>query len=114
MSDTSRVDPELAAFFKDVGQELVNFPPVKMELPYEPHRRTLNTVASKAVAGGPVMAETTDRWVAARGRHILCRRYRPRLDEVLPVLVHFTAGDGFNPPSTHTTDWPANTRLLAT
>ena len=41
MSDTSRVDPELAAFFKDVGQELASFPPVKMELPYEPHRRTL-------------------------------------------------------------------------
>ena len=52
MSDTSRVDPELAAFFKDVGQELANFPPVKMELPYEPHRRTLNTVASKAVEVG--------------------------------------------------------------
>ena len=92
MSDTSRVDPELAAFFKDVGEELASFPPVKMELPYEPHRRTLNTVALKAVAGGPVMAETTDRWVAACGRHILCRRYRPRLDEVLPVLVHFHGG----------------------
>ena len=38
------------------------------------------------------MAETTDRWVAARGRHILCRRYRPRLDEALPVLVHFHGG----------------------
>ena len=37
------------------------------------------------------MAET-DRWVAARGRRILCRIYRPRTDQVLPVMVHFHGG----------------------
>ena len=47
VSDTSRVDPEL----------------------------TLDAVAVKATIGGPVMAETTDRWVVARGRRILCRVY---------------------------------------
>jgi acetyl esterase len=92
VSDTSRVDPELAAFFRDVGQEIAKYPPVRMEVPYEPHRRTINTIALKAAVGGPVMAETTDRWLAARGRHILCRLYRPHLDETLPVLVHFHGG----------------------
>ena len=71
VSDTSRVDPELAAFFKGVGQELANYPPVNMEVPYEPHRRTLDAVAVGATIGGPVMAETTDRWVVACGRRVL-------------------------------------------
>ena len=84
MSDASRVDPELAAFFKDVGQEMANYPPVRMEVPYEPHRQTVDTIALKAATGGPMMAETIDRWVSARGRRILCRLYRPRVNEPLP------------------------------
>ena len=92
MSDPSRIDPELAAFFRDAGQEMAKYPPIRMVVPYEPHRRTLNTVALKAIVGGPVMAETADRWVAARGRHILCRLHRPRVDESLPVMVHFHGG----------------------
>jgi acetyl esterase len=92
VSDTSSIDAELAAFFRDAGQELSKYPPVRMELPYEPHRRTIDAVAVKATVGGPVMAETTDRWVAARGRRILCRLYRPRVDEALPVMVHFHGG----------------------
>ena len=92
MSDTSRVDPELAAFFRDVGQEMAKYPPVRMEVPYEPHRQTVDTIALKATIGGPVMAETIDRWVAARGRRILCRLYRPRVNEPLPVMVHFHGG----------------------
>jgi acetyl esterase/lipase len=92
VSDTSRIDAELAAFFRDVGQELSNYPPVRMELPYEPHRRTLDAIAVKATVGGPVMAETTDRWVVARGQRILCRLYRPRVNEALPVMVHFHGG----------------------
>jgi acetyl esterase len=38
------------------------------------------------------MAEMTDHSVAARGRRILCRLYRPRVDETLPVMVHFHGG----------------------
>jgi acetyl esterase len=92
MSDTSRVDPELAAFSRDVGQDMAKFPPVRMEVPYEPHRRTVDAIAIKATIGGPAMAETTDRWIAARGRRILCRLYRPRVDATLPVMVHFHGG----------------------
>jgi acetyl esterase len=92
LSDTPRVDPELAAFFRDVGQEMAKYPPVKMEVPYEPHRRTVDAIAIKAGIGGPTMAETTDRWVAARGRNILCRLYRPRVNVTPPVMVHFHGG----------------------
>jgi acetyl esterase/lipase len=92
VSDTSRIDPELAAFFRGVGQQLENYPPIRMEVPYEPHRRTIDTIALKAALGGPMMAETSDRWVAARGRHILCRLYQPRTDEILPIMVHFHGG----------------------
>ena len=70
VSDTSRVDPELAAFFRDTGQEFSNYPPVRMEVPYEPHRRTIDTIALKAALGGPQMAETSDRWIAARGARL--------------------------------------------
>ena len=84
MSDTSRIDAELSVFLRDVGQEFSKYPPVRMELPYEPHRRTVDAIAVKATVGGPAMAETTDRWVAARGQRILCRLYRPRVDEACP------------------------------
>jgi acetyl esterase len=92
VSDTSRIDPELAAFFRDLGQEMAKYPPVRMEVPYEPHRRTIDAIAIKATIGGPTMAETTDRWIAARGRRIFCRLYRPRVDATLPVMVHFHGG----------------------
>lgn len=99
----SDIDPELAAFFRDVGQEMSKYPPVRMEVPYDPHRRTLETIALQATSGGPVMAETIDRWVAAHGRRIICRLYRPRVDETLPVMVHFHGG-GFIQSSIDTHD----------
>ena len=92
MNDTSRVDPELVAFFRDIGQEMVKYRPIRMEVPYEAHRHTIDTIALKATTGGPEMAETFDRWVAACGRRILCRLYRPRVNEPLPVMVHFHGG----------------------
>jgi acetyl esterase len=92
VSTASQVDPELAAFFRDIGQKFSDHPPVVMEVPYEPHRRTIDTVALGAAAGGPVMAVASDYWVAAHGRHIRCRLYRPRTDETLPVMVHFHGG----------------------
>ncbi len=103
MNNTPRVDAELAAFFRNVGQELANHPAIRMELPYGPHRQTLEAIALKATSGGPVMAETSDRWVVGGGRRILCRLYRPRVDETLPVMVHFHGG-GFVQSSIDTHD----------
>ena len=38
------------------------------------------------------MAETADRWIAAHGRRIFCRVYRPRVDRALPTMVYFHGG----------------------
>ena len=65
MSDTSRVDPKLAAFFRGWRPGMAKYPPVRMEVPYEPHRQTVDAIALKATTGGPVMAET-DRSLGGR------------------------------------------------
>jgi acetyl esterase len=92
MSDRDRLDPEMAAFIGAAAAGAASFPPIKMEIPYEPTRRIIDEMALHAAAGGPEMAETTDRWVAARGRRILCRVHRPRAGAALPVMVHFHGG----------------------
>jgi acetyl esterase len=65
---------------------------VRVELPLDPHRAVNDILALGTAAGGPVMADTTDRWVAARGRRIFCRVYRPRTDRPLPTLMYFHGG----------------------
>ncbi|HEY8290622.1 MAG TPA: alpha/beta hydrolase [Acetobacteraceae bacterium] len=92
MADRSRWDPEMAAFTAAGEAEAAKHPPVKVEIPLEPHRRINDLLGMRTATGGPVMAETTDRWVAARGRRILCRVYRPLLDRPLPTLVYFHGG----------------------
>ncbi len=92
MSDQTRLDADMAGFLADGAAEAKKYPPIEMELPYEPHRLTVEMLGKGPATGGPVMAETTDRWVAARGRRILCRIYRPRTDQLLPVMVHFHGG----------------------
>jgi acetyl esterase len=87
-----RLDPEMAAFLAGSAADAAKYPPIKMELPYEPHRRTVELLGATVALGGPVMAETTDHWLMARGRRILCRVYRPRVDEELPLMVHFHGG----------------------
>ena len=59
-------------------------PPVKVELPLAPHRRVNDLLGMRTAVGGPVMAETTDRWLDATGRRIFCRVFRPVTDRVDP------------------------------
>jgi len=68
------------------------YPPVKLELPLEPHRAVNDAISLARGARGPDMAETTERWVASRGRRIYCRVHRPRIDRPLPTLVYFHGG----------------------
>ena len=82
----------MAAFTAAAEAEAAKYPPVRVEIPLEPHRRVNDLLGLRSAAGGPVMAETVDRWVAARGRRILCRVYRSRTDRPLPVLVYFHGG----------------------
>jgi acetyl esterase len=92
MPDRSRWDPEMAAFTAAMEAEAAKHPPVRVELPLAPHRRVNDLLGLLTASGGPVMAETTDRYVDARGRRIYCRVFRPVTDRVLPTLVYFHGG----------------------
>ena len=92
MADRSHWDPEMAAFTAAMEAEAANHPPVKVELPLEPHRRVNDLLGKITALGGPVMAETSDRFIEACGRRIFCRIYRPVTDRVLPTLVYFHGG----------------------
>jgi acetyl esterase len=92
MVDRSGWDPEMAAFTEAAEAEAAKHPPVKVEIPLEPHRRINDLLGLRTASGGPVMADTTDRWVAARGRRIFCRVYRPVADRPIPTMVYFHGG----------------------
>ena len=82
----------MAAFTAAGEEEAKAYPPIRLEIPLEPHRRVNDTLSLRSAAGGPSVAEVTEQWVAARGRKIYCRVYRPVTDRVLPVLVWFHGG----------------------
>src|SRR3954453_16810796 len=92
MVDRSHWDPEMAAFTAAMEQEAAKHPPVRVELPLEPHRRVNDLLGMITARGGPEMAETTDRFVEAHGRRIFCRVYRPTATRTLPTLVYFHGG----------------------
>ncbi len=92
MGDRSRWDPEMRAYQAAAEAIAAKFPPVKLEIPLEPHRAVNDAISLARGALGPEMAETTERWVAARGRRIYCRVHRPRTDRPLPVVVYFHGG----------------------
>lgn len=92
MVDRSHWDPEMAAFTAAAEAEAAKYPPVRVELPLEPHRRINDILGMRTAAGGPDMAETTDRWIAARGRRIFCRVFKPQVERGTPTLVYFHGG----------------------
>lgn len=92
MNERSRWDPEMLAYQQQGEAIAAKFRPVKLEIPLEPHRATNDAITLARGTRGPEMAEITERWVAARGRRIYCRIYRPRTDRALPVLVYFHGG----------------------
>jgi len=92
MSDRSHWDPEMAAYQKILDAAAAKLPPVKLEIPLDPHRTTNDAISMISAAGGPAMADSADRWVFARGRRIMCRVHKPRTDRPLPVLVYFHGG----------------------
>ncbi len=92
MADRSRWDPEMAAFTAAAEAEAAKYPPVKVELPLEPHRRINDLLGMRTASGGPAMADSTDRFVSIRGRAMRCRVHRPVTDRALPTLVYFHGG----------------------
>lgn len=87
-----RLDPDMRALMELQAEQAAKYPPIRLEIPLDPHRATNDALAMPLTEGGPQMAETSDRWITARGRRIFCRLYRPRTDAVLPVLVYFHGG----------------------
>jgi acetyl esterase len=92
MPDRSHWDPEMAAFTAAAEAAATHYPPIRLELPLDPHRATNDALNLPYAEGGPAMAETADRWIAAHGRRIFCRVYRPHTDRPLPTLVYFHGG----------------------
>jgi acetyl esterase len=92
MPDRSRWDPEMAAFTAAAAAEAAKYRPIRLEVPLDPHRATNDALNLPYAKGGPEMAETADRWIAAHGRRLFCRVYRPSLDRALPTLVYFHGG----------------------
>ena len=76
------------AAFLDAASRL---PPIAFTEPFEPQRAINDALAMTMASGGPLMHETRDVWVPARGRRVFCRLHRPR-EGVLPVLVYFHGG----------------------
>ena len=92
MTDRENWDADMAAFTEASEREAKAHPPIRLEIPLEPHRRVNDALSMRTAHGGPELPEVTDRWVAARGRRIYCRVYRPSTDAILPVLVWFHGG----------------------
>jgi acetyl esterase len=92
MDGDERWDPEMLAAQRANEAAAAGFPPIRLELPFAPQRAVNDALGMLTASGGPQMAEVEDRWIAARGRRIFCRLYRPRTDRVLPALVYFHGG----------------------
>lgn len=92
MYDDPRFDPEMRAAQLAQDEAAARLPPIRLEFPFEPQRAINEALVLPAAAGGPRMASREDRWIAARGRRIFCRLYRPRDDAALPALVYFHGG----------------------
>lgn len=92
MYDDPRIDPEMRAAQRAYDEAASCYPPIRLELPFEPQRAINDALVLLSAAGGPSMADIEDRWIAAHGRRIFCRLYRPRTEAALPALVYFHGG----------------------
>ncbi|WP_431269384.1 alpha/beta hydrolase [Dankookia sp. P2] len=87
-----RLDPEMAAFNAMMEARAAALPPVRLQQPFDEPRALTEALNLPLASGGPVMAESGDRWVPARGRRVQCRVHRPDLPGPLPVLLYLHGG----------------------
>ena len=92
MIDDPRLDAEMRAVQAAAEAAAAQYPPIRMELPLDPHRAVNDALAMPLAEGGPRMAASEERWVFAHGRRVLCRVHRPRIDTALPALVYIHGG----------------------
>jgi acetyl esterase len=86
-----RWDPEMLAFSAMMEAEGAKHPPIGLALPLDAARATTEALNLPLCAGGPVMAETADRWLPVMGRRLLCRFHKPS-NGLLPVLIYLHGG----------------------
>lgn len=91
-----RLDPEMAAFNAMMEARAAKLPPITLTMPFDGPRALTEALNLPLSEGGPVMAESGDRWVPVRGRRIQCRVHRPDLPQgekgPLPVLLYLHGG----------------------
>ena len=87
-----RLDPEMHAAKQRMDQAAAALPPVTLAAPLDASRAINDQLNLIWAEGGPAMFATSERWVAARGRRVLCRMHRPSAHETLPVVVWFHGG----------------------
>jgi len=93
MHDTSRWDPEMAAFQTMMEERGKRLPPLRFAPPLDGSRAVTEALNLPLAEGGPRMAESADRWLPIRGRRLLCRVHRPTTGRgPLPVLVYVHGG----------------------
>jgi acetyl esterase len=90
--NASRWDPQMLAFQKEAEAFAAKYPPVKLEPPFGDQRALNDMLGMRSAVGGPVPAETSDRWIPAEGRRVFCRVYRSRTDKLTPVMIYFHGG----------------------
>jgi acetyl esterase len=92
MQHDMRLDPEVRAVIAANAEIAAKLPPLPPNPSPQVERERNEALGVLASAGGPVMAHTSERWIAARGRRIFCRLHRPVDKPMLPVAVYFHAG----------------------
>jgi acetyl esterase len=92
MSDDPRLDPEMRAFNVMMDEQAKAYPTPCLALPFDEARAITEALNLPLAEGGPVMAESRDRWLTVRGRRIQVRLHRPVTDRPLPVLFYLHGG----------------------
>lgn len=88
-----RVNPQMRAARERMDAAAAALPPISMVPPFEESRAINDRLSMMWVPGGPAMRRTEDRWVAVRGRRILCRLHHAVEESApLPALVWFHGG----------------------
>lgn len=88
-----RLDPEMASFNAMMESRAAALPPITLATPFDGPRALTEALNLPLSDGGPVMAESADRWLPVRGRRIQCRVHRPAgVAGPLPVLVYLHGG----------------------
>ena len=92
MQHDTRLDPQVRAVLAAGARAAAKLPPLPADASPELERARNETLGLPGAAGGPVMAQTSERWIGARGRRIFCRLHRPVDKPMLPTAIYLHGG----------------------